>query len=88
MYKYGFTRKLLDSNISDLFSDTYTSFQYEFTQTQCVGVAKEVSNIKVPQLKSGAKILEFDSFSLEILIKSYEIETLVLIHFYKLVQNN
>ena len=40
-----------DSFILDLFSDTYRfSIQYEYTQTQCVGVAKEVNNKIVPSL--------------------------------------
>ena len=50
--------KLWDSNIGDLFSDTYTlSFCILILNSQCVGVAKEVSNIKVPQFN---QYLEFE----------------------------
>ena len=43
--------KAWDSSIIDLFSDTHTlGIQYEYSQTQCVGITKEVNNKRAPGL--------------------------------------
>ena len=47
------TYKAWDLFIFDLLSETYTMrIQYEHTQTQRVGVAKEVINKRLPGLKT------------------------------------
>ena len=44
--------KAWESCIVDLFSDTYTlRIQYEYSQTQCVVVAKEVNNKRISGVK-------------------------------------